>query len=163
MQRIKSFWSSLPKRRNRQTKLLLSDKPMPKGPLASRAGSRNTYLRDPAVARRALARAGYQCEADPTHPSFLCRDSSHPYMKPHHLIPMSMTDSFGVSLDREQNIFCLCSNCHNQIHYGAKPDVRRLLSKLFRSREREIRSILGRDISLEELFQIYHVKERGTP
>lgn len=136
---------------------ILSDEPLPKGPISNRTGNKNTYLRDPAVARRALARAGYCCEADAAHPSFIRRNTLRPYMEPHHLIPMSMTDSFGVSLDREQNIFSLCSNCHNQIHYGAKKDVQRLISKLFLSREQEICSILGRNISLEEIYQIYNV------
>ncbi len=78
-------------------------------------------------------------------------------MEPHHLIPMAKTEHFGVSLDREQNIFSLCSNCHNQIHYGTREDVRRIISLLFRKRQREIGSILGRDITLEEIYQIYHV------
>ncbi len=78
-------------------------------------------------------------------------------MEPHHLIPMSMTDYFGVSLDREQNIFSLCSNCHNQIHYGKKEAVQQMISKLFLSREQEICSILGRSITLQEIYQIYKV------
>lgn len=49
----------------------------------------------------------------------------------------------------------LCSHCHNQIHYGMKEDVRRLVSKLFLSRENEICSILGRKISLDDLYRIY--------
>ncbi len=136
---------------------ILSNKPMPKGPLSSQQGNKTIYLRDPAVARRALARAGHRCEIDATHTSFLRRNASHLYMEPHHLIPMSMTDYFGVSLDREQNIFSLCSNCHNQIHYGTKEDVQMLISKLFLSREQEICSILGRNITLEEIYRIYKV------
>lgn len=140
-----------------ETLTVLSDKPMPKGPVSNRAGNKNTYLRDPAVARRALARAKHRCEVDATHASFLRRNASHLYMEPHHLIPMSMTDDFGVSLDREQNIFSLCSNCHNQIHYGTKKDVRQLVSKLFFSREKEIGAILGRSITIEEIYRIYKV------
>ena len=136
---------------------ILSDKPLPKGPISSQQGNKTTYLRDPAVARRALARAGHRCEVDVTHASFLRRNATYLYMEPHHLIPMSMTDYFGVSLDREQNIFSLCSNCHNQIHYGTKEDVQRLISKLFLSREQEICSILGRSITLEEIYRIYKV------
>ena len=135
----------------------LLDKPMPKGAVLHSSGSKNTYLRDPAVARRAFARAGHCCEVDKTHTSFLRKNGSHLYMEPHHLIPMSMTDYFNVSLDREQNIFCLCSNCHNQIHYGTKEDVRRLISKLFTSREKEICAILGRKITLDEIYRIYKV------
>ena len=92
-----------------------------------------------------------------THPSFLRKNGTCLYMEPHHLIPMSMTEHFDVSLDREQNIFSLCSNCHNQIHYGTKEDKKRLITKLFLSREKEICSILGRNITLEELYQIYKV------
>lgn len=136
---------------------ILSDRPAPKGPVLNRSGNQNTYLRDPAVARRALARAGHRCEADTTHASFLRKNTPHLYMEPHHLIPMAMTDYFGVSLDREQNIFSLCSNCHNQIHYGRKEDIQRLISKLFLSREREICSILGRAITLEDIYRIYKV------
>ena len=101
--------------------------------------------------------AGYRCAVDPAHASFLRRDGLHLYMEPHHLLPMSKTDYFGVSLDREQNIFSLCSNCHNQIHYGRKKDIQELLSILFHSREREICSILGREIGLNEIYGIYGV------
>lgn len=78
-------------------------------------------------------------------------------MEPHHLIPLSQTDAFEVSLDREQNIVSLCSNCHNQIHYGRKEDVRALLSQLFQARKEPLAAILGQAITLEDLFRIYHV------
>ena len=134
----------------------LSDEPISKGTPRTSNG-RNIYPRDPAVSERALMLAGYRCAVDPTHTSFLRRDGLCLYMEPHHLLPMSKTDYFGVSLDREQNVFSLCSNCHNQIHYGRKQDVRNLLSVLFHSREREICSILGREIGLDEIYGIYGV------
>lgn len=138
-----------------QTEIL--NTPQPKGPISQRAGSRNIYLRDPAVAKHALSSAGHLCEIDITHKSFLRRHGNVLYMEPHHLIPMSFTDYYGVNLDREQNIFSLCSNCHNQIHYGTKEDVRQLVFKLFLSRESEICSILGKNITVNELFQLYGV------
>ena len=121
------------------------------------AGERRFYPRDPAVARRALARANHRCEADPAHGSFLRRSGHVLYMEPHHLIPLSFTDYFGVNLDREQNIVSLCSNCHNQIHYGTKEDVRELLAKLFLPRARELCSILGKEIGLEDIYRIYGI------
>ncbi len=138
----------------REESLALSEGPRPKGSPAQRSGGR-IYPRDPRVSQRALDRAGNLCEMDPEHQSFVRRNGSCLYMEPHHLIPMSMTDIFGVSLDREQNIFCLCSNCHNQIHYGTKSDVRAMLAKLFYARQREICSILGREIDIELLYRIY--------
>lgn len=135
----------------------LINEPRPVGSLSNRSTSGPIYSRAPKVARAALSRAGYLCEVDSTHQSFLRRDGTTLYMEPHHLIPMSLTDFFGVDLDREQNIFSLCSNCHNQIHYGVKEDVQRLVAKLFLSREQEICAILGRTISIEELYRIYKV------
>lgn len=79
---------------------IVSDEPLPRGPVSNRSGNKNTYLRDSAVARRALARAGYCCEVNAAHTSFMRRNADHLYMEPHHLIPMSMTDYFGVSLDQ---------------------------------------------------------------
>ena len=106
---------------------------------------------------RALGRANHLCEVDSSHISFLRRNGHVLYMEPHHLIPVSFTDYFGVNLDREQNIFSLCSNCHNQIHYGRKEDIRNLIAKLFFSRAQEICSILGREISIEDMYRIYGV------
>jgi len=134
-----------------------SDGPLPKGPVSNRTGNKNTYLRYPSISRLALSKAGYQCEANIEHSSFLSRRTSEQYMEPHHLIPMSMTDYFNVSLDREQNIFSLCSNCHNQIHYGTKEDVQKLIAQLFSARKNEICSVLGRAITLEEIYKIYFV------
>lgn len=121
------------------------------------SGNRIIYPRDPSVAKCALSRANNLCEINRDHVSFLRRNAHVLYMEPHHLIPISFTDYFGVNLDREQNIFSLCSNCHNQIHYGTKEDVKVLITKLFLSRAREICSILGREIGVEEIYRIYGV------
>lgn len=121
------------------------------------SGNRIIYPRDPSVAKRALRRANHLCEINWDHASFLRRNGHVLYMEPHHLIPISFTDYFGVNLDREQNIFSLCSNCHNQIHYGTQEDVRKLITKLFLLRVKEICSILGREISVEEIYRIYGV------
>lgn len=39
-------------------------------------------------------------------------------MEPHHLIPLQYHEEFEWSLDVEANVVSLCSECHNQIHYG---------------------------------------------
>ncbi len=124
---------------------------------AARSGGCHAYPRDPAVSLAARKRAQYLCQIDPAHKSFLRRDGQAMYVETHHLIPMSTTDYYHVNLDREQNIVCLCSTCHNQIHYGRKEDVKPMLEKLFLSRQQSICAILGQDISLDELFRIYKV------
>ena len=132
------------------------DRPKPKGRHVMR-GTQKHYRRDPNVSKNALLLAGYRCEIDSEHASFLCRSKQHLYMEPHHLIPMAMTDRFDVSLDREQNIFCLCSNCHNRIHYGTREDVREMIRKLFGVRSEKICAILDCEITEEELFSMYRV------
>lgn len=139
------------------TPSVLINEPLPKGEVARRAGNKPVYKRSPTVARAALRLAGHVCEVNPDHPSFTKRNTQHLYMEPHHFIPMAATDRFDVSLDREQNICCLCSNCHNQIHYGAPEDVRRLLDTLYHSRWQKLCAILGRPIELEEIYKIYNV------
>jgi 5-methylcytosine-specific restriction enzyme A len=103
--------------------------PSPKvRPTAVQNSGRITYVREPMVSKRALARAEYKCEIDESHLSFTRRFTNQQYMEPHHLIPMSHQGEFDYSLDVEANIVSLCSNCHNQIHYGeGSTDMIRLL------------------------------------
>ena len=141
------------------TPVSLVNTPLPKGPSTISKGNRRVYIRDAKIAYNALIRANHQCEIDSTHTSFIRRSSSQPYMEPHHFIPMAFTDTYNVNLDREQNIICLCSNCHNQIHYGVKSDVREMIDKLHTARQHELSSILGRNIDKGELYSIYRVEE----
>ena len=113
---------------------------------------RTTFPRDKQTAINALSHAGYQCEIDHSHPTFLRRNSSKPYTEPHHLIPMAFSDDFKVSLDVEENIVSLCSNCHNHIHYGQGAEE--LLKKLYSERRDALKSV-GIDISLEQLLRYY--------
>ena len=82
-------------------------------------------------AKNALIRADYKCEFDPEHLTFKRKKINVPYTEPHHLIPLQYDDLFEYSLDVEANIVSLCSNCHNQIHYGAEIEhiIRRLWDK----------------------------------
>ena len=111
-----------------------------------------TFPRDKQTAINALSHAGYHCEIDPQHPTFLRRNSSKPYTEPHHLVPMAFSDDFQVSLDVEENIVSLCSNCHNHIHYGQGAEE--LLKKLYSERQEALKSV-GIDISIEQLLLYY--------
>lgn len=111
-----------------------------------------SFPRDRQTAINALSHADYQCEIDRAHPTFLRRNSSKPYTEPHHLIPMAFSDDFDVSLDVEENIVSLCSNCHNQIHYGQGAEE--LIIQLYNERIDLLRSV-GIDLSLEQLLKYY--------
>ncbi len=112
------------------------------------------YPRDRQTAINALAHAGYKCEIDPDHHTFIRKNSDKPYTEPHHLIPMAFSDDFDVSLDVEQNIVSLCSNCHNEIHYGR--DAEDLITQLYDDRK-DLLSAVGIVITLDELLEMYGI------
>lgn len=112
------------------------------------------YNRDKRRAMNALIHSNFSCEIDIDHKSFISRCTKRKYMEPHHLVPIAYSDGFEVSLDIEENIVSLCSNCHNQIHYGE--DARELIEKLYEERKTLLKSV-GIDISLKELIQMYEL------
>ena len=82
-------------------------------------------------------------------------DEEKKYMECHHLVPLSYSYKFpDISLDVEENIVCLCSNCHNQLHYGKGADV--LLKKLYLERHSYLEKV-GIHITLNELLEMYEV------
>lgn len=74
------------------------------------------------------------------------------------MIPLSYQDSFQYSLDVEANIVSLCSNCHNQIHYGKEADE--LIKKLFNIRKVELDKA-GLYLSVQELLDLNCVSKKG--
>lgn len=129
---------------------VLRDKPV----AAKNAISRHThvYVRDPIVAANALCNADYKCEVCAEHETFIRKSNGKPYTEPHHLVPIKYQSRFGVSLDVENNIVSLCSNCHNRIHYGADAD--RLLELLYTQRKEELEKA-GINLSIDELKNLY--------
>ena len=111
------------------------------------------YPRNKQTSVNALIKARCRCEIDQDHPSFLRRNSNELYMEPHHLIPTCFHDRFNVSLDIEENIVSLCSNCHNQLHYGQ--DIVPLITQLFELR-RDVLASAGINITLAELLSMYN-------
>ena len=91
------------------------------------------FPRDRQIAVNALAHAEFVCEIDSKHPTFIRKNSDKNYTEPHHLVPLAMQEQFDVSLDVEENIISLCSNCHNEIHYGEDAD--RLIRELYVKRK----------------------------
>ena len=118
----------------------------------TKVSSTETYPRDTKTALNALEIAGYKCEIDSEHPTFIRKKNDLPYTEPHHLIPMAYSDNFDFSLDVEENIVSLCSHCHNQIHYGK--DVEAILRPLYEQRK-EMLARVGLYIKYAELLKMY--------
>ena len=114
---------------------------------------RKAYKRDRKVSLNALVLANHKCEIDENHPSFVRKNTILPYSEPHHLVPLSFFEQFPVSLDVEENVVSLCSNCHNQLHYGK--NIKPLLHKLYEERK-ELLHLAGIDVTLQELFKMYN-------
>lgn len=110
------------------------------------------YPRDPKMAAIALKKAGYKCELNNNHECFIRKSNNTPYTEVHHLIPLSNHGKFEKSLDIPENIVSLCSNCHNEIHYGK--DAKKLIEKLFNERKEKLHKA-GIDIELKELLKMY--------
>lgn len=112
----------------------------------------SVYPRNRQTAINALAHAHFACEIDNEHPTFVRKNSDKAYTEPHHLIPMAFQDQFDVSLDVEENIVSLCSNCHNQIHYGRAADT--LIRMLYAERKAILEKV-GIVISLSDILEMY--------
>ena len=124
-------------------------------PLYTRKGQAY-FKRDRQVAINALNHASFKCEIDPQHKTFIRKKDSLPYMEAHHLIPMAFQNEFEYSLDIEENIVSLCSNCHNEIHYGK--NNKELITALYNKREKLLKA-KKIDISLEKLLSYYDLNE----
>ena len=91
--------------------------------------SRSNILRE-----QVLSIAGYSCEIDRNHRSFIAEKNNKAYMEGHHAIPMKNQPQFENSLDVYANIICLCPTCHRRIHHGLHADRIHMMNMLYESR-----------------------------
>lgn len=69
--------------------------------------------------------------------------------------PRDKQTSINALVHANYDIVSLCSNCHNQIHYGIDSD--KLITKLYEERKELLESV-GIKISLERLLLMYGYK-----
>jgi len=147
---------------NKLNKKLLNEKepteeylthPVPKVELKKSGKESLFYPRDSKMAAHALKNAKYKCENDINHECFIRRSNGKPYTEVHHLIPLAYHYKFDTSLDIPENIISLCSNCHNEIHYGKRADE--LIEKFYNERKDKLAEA-GIVISLKTLLEMYH-------
>lgn len=122
----------------------------PEDPIVTAIGKIYPRKRKPSLI--ALKKAKYTCEIDANHESFIKRNGLR-YTEPHHLVPMSKQGEFkSSSLDVSENIVSLCSNCHNEIHYGKNAD--KLIEQLYNKRKSFLINA-GINIDIEKLKKLY--------
>ena len=103
-------------------------------PSLSQKVTRVEWSRTNILREQALASAGYACEIDKEHWSFIAERTNRAYMEGHHAIPMNNQPKFENSLDVYANIVCLCPICHRKIHYGIKNDRIQMMHILYSMR-----------------------------
>lgn len=108
--------------------------------------------RDKRKALNALIMANFQCEADCGNKLFKRKNSNKNYTEVHHLVPTKYYKDFEFSLDIEENLVSLCSNCHNLLHYGDTSIE--TLKKLYDKRK-NLLELCGINITFDELIKMY--------
>lgn len=104
------------------------------------------------------------CSCGKNHPTFIRTDGTK-YFEVHHLIPQSTIKQFGLSsilVDAPDNKYLLCSNCHNEIHYGLQERKRNLLKKLYSSNKDwydiNFKKYSGKMSVIDWIFKLYNVE-----
>lgn len=120
-------------------------------------GGRLSWPRNASIAAKAILRADYQCEYNPSLPVFTSKITGQSFMEAHHLVPMSLQEVFDVSLDRVDNIICLCPHVHRLIHHAVDDEREEVLEKLFKQRSEKLKKV-GIHISLYDLKKAYSIK-----
>ena len=112
----------------------LSRLDIPLEPEEPRVVETQVYPRSEILRLQALTSAGFQCEMDAAHQTFVAEETGKPYMEGHHAIPMRLQPRFDHSLDVYANIVCLCPICHRRIHHGTQEDRRRMGQQIYVAR-----------------------------
>lgn len=126
-------------------------------PIRGNGRARSGYRRNVAVSAIAIAQAGFRCEHNRDHITFLSEANHENFVEAHHLVPMQFQTDFEVSLDVPENVVALCPTCHRLLHHGRmreKSPVIRMLHNLRRD------ALAGRGVEVTEnmLLEFYRAK-----
>ena len=106
------------------------------------------------TAKESLYLAGFSCELDPAHKTFISKSTNNNFVEAHHLIPMAYEDNFENNIDVHSNIVALCPNCHRAIHNATDEEKKRMISVLYEKRKNRLQK-QGIIIDLESLCSLY--------
>jgi 5-methylcytosine-specific restriction endonuclease McrA len=133
---------------------IVTNTPQPAPSPKAKKPGKPRYSANPAIGKGALQQAGYTCE-NCGGTTFTARSTGKAFMEPHHLIPISQQGLYSNNIDITQNLICLCPNCHSQIHYGLKNDIKTMLRKFLTARQTDLKNLGGIDIDESTLFAYY--------
>lgn len=113
----------------------------------------SVYKRSGILRAQAIEMAGYTCEMNPLHKTFIAEVNKKPYMEGHHALPMNKQEYFNVSLDVYSNIVCLCPICHRRIHHGIEEERIDMAKKIYDTRLHRLENC-GIKLSESEFVQV---------
>lgn len=116
---------------------------------------KDVFGRDRNIALERMRIANYECEYDNSHKLFISRYSGKSYLEAHHIIPIALQNNYTISLDKIDNVCCLCPHCHRAVHHAAKNQTRKILNKLTSSRP----TLEVYSLNIEDLYSLYAVEE----
>lgn len=126
---------------------------VPVEPEAAVVIEQTVWRRSGILRTQAIEMAGYACEINSTHQTFVSGSTNKPYMEGHHAVPMNAQDHFKVSLDVYANIVCLCPICHRKIHYGILDDRVDMIRQIYDQRVSRLAKS-GIEISRDDFVEV---------
>ena len=112
-----------------------------------------SWKRNQIIKNQAIVGAGYICENNHDHITFISKATGQPYMEGHHLIPIRFQPEFRTSIDVYANVVCLCPICHRLLHYGADREKQYTVESFFDSRNERLKKS-GIDLSKRDFLRI---------
>ena len=107
--------------------------------------------RNSELVKKIIKKYDYKCFFDKTHITFPTNLYNN-YVECHHIIPLSLSDSFTINLDCEDNLIPLCPNCDKAIHLASKIFKEPLLNHIYHSSHL---TNTFKNITLDDLKEIY--------
>ena len=123
--------------------------------------SRTQYVTDRRIKETVFKNNDYKCFFDKSHKTFL-RINGTQFMEGHHIIPMKAQKDFkNVNIDREDNILCVCPNCHRKIHLSLQDEKKQLLRKVYEAKKKDLFNA-KLNISFDDLYKRYYLGNLGV-
>jgi 5-methylcytosine-specific restriction protein A len=112
----------------------------------------NSFKRSNKEKSIAIKKAGFKCELNNEHETFLT-ESCLNYVEGHHIIPVELYTEFANDIDHWSNIISLCPNCHRKIHLANKEIKKEIISKIWATRGELLKENFS--IEMNELINYY--------
>ena len=111
------------------------------------------WKRSSIIKLQTLEAAGFRCEINPNHNTFIAQSNGKQYMEGHHAIPMHYQDKFNQSIDVYANVICLCPICHRLLHYGKNFEKTQIVNQLYETRKDRL-EVSGIQISKSDFTKL---------